>query len=110
VHVDITEAPDDLVARSAIIPDDVATQELRASDLPRGWQQYPAPEQLAALGTAWLERGETAVLAVPSVVIPPERNYLINPAHRHFGKIRISSAEPFTFDARVLVRRAPDRS
>jgi RES domain-containing protein len=109
VHVDITEVPNDLVARSAIIPDDVAMQEFRVGDLPRDWREYPAPERLAALGTAWLERGETAVLAVPSVVIPPERNYLINPAHRDFAKISVSSVQPFTFDARVLGRRPMNR-
>jgi RES domain-containing protein len=40
-------------------------------------------------------------LSVPSAVVPPERNYLLNPAHRDFTKIRIGKPEPFHFDPRL---------
>jgi RES domain-containing protein len=42
------------------------------------------------------------VLEVPSVIIPGEVNYLLNPAHPHFRKIVIRKAEPFAFDPRLL--------
>jgi RES domain-containing protein len=38
---------------------------------------------------------------VPSVLIPQEQNYLLNPRHAEFGKIRISVAERFAFDSRL---------
>ena len=44
----------------------------------------------------------TVVLVVPSVLIPGESNYLINPGHPNFGKLRIGAPEPFEFDPRLL--------
>jgi len=38
---------------------------------------------------------------VPSVVIPHERNFILNPANRDFAKLAIGRPEPFTFDARM---------
>ena len=101
----MSDVPDDLVARSATIPDAVAITTLDVSELPRDWQAYPAPDPVTALGAAWIERGETAVLAVPSVVVPTESNYLLNPRHRDFSRIQIGSAHAFALDPR-LRRRA----
>jgi len=55
------------------------------------------------MGDRWLERGRTAVLQVPSKVVPAEANYVINPAHPDFP-LRIAQPEPFRFDARLLER------
>lgn len=104
VHFDMAEAPDDLVSVDAEVPDSVGIGEINLNDLPDNWRQYPAPEELARLGTGWVEGGTTAVLAVPSAVIPSERNYLINPAHRDFGRIRIGVPQLFVFDPRLLLR------
>jgi len=104
VHFDMAEAPDDLVCMDAAVPDSIRIGELKLNDLPDNWRQYPAPEELARLGTGWVESGTTAVLAVPSAVIPSERNYLINPAHRDFGRIRIGVPQLFVFDPRLLLR------
>ena len=78
---------------------------LTAADLPPDWRQYPAPELLADIGNAWIEARQTAVLAVPSAVIPQETNYLLNPAHTDFLKIRIHAAEPFAFDPRMWKKK-----
>jgi RES domain-containing protein len=43
----------------------------------------------------------SAVLAVPSTVIPREYNYILNPGHPDFPKIRFFIAEPFYFDNRL---------
>ena len=53
------------------------------------------------MGTTWAREGKTAVLAVPSAVIPQERNYLLNPLHPSFSRIRIGAAQPFAFDPRM---------
>ncbi len=52
-------------------------------------------------GSAWFEAGETAVLAVPSVVVPSELNCVLNPAHGDFRRLKISKPWPFVFDARL---------
>jgi len=106
VHLAVADAPDDLVAVPADLPDSVSRQEVRLADLPRNWRAYPAPEALADVGTRWVEAGRTAVLIVPSAVIPRERNYLLNPVHPEFKFIRVGAPEPFTFDARIWKPRA----
>lgn len=101
VNLDPDLLPRGLVAMPAEIPDDVRIQQITIRDLPRNWRDAPAPEALRDLGTAWVSRGATAVLAVPSAVIPKEWNYLLNPAHPDFRRIRMGGPEPFRFDPRM---------
>ncbi len=54
------------------------------------------------LGDEWLERAETSVLRVPSVLVPNEHNYLINPLHPHAGTIQIIGKTPYVYDRRLL--------
>ena len=66
-----------------------------------GW----APADLAAsrrIGDEWIESGASAVLEVPSVLIPRQRNYLLNPLHPSFVAIKIVEQTPFAFDTRLL--------
>src|SRR5438876_9327245 len=81
VHLDVEDAPPDLVLIAADVPGSLAIEEIRVGRLPREWRRTPAPEALARLGTEWVRRGRTAVLAVPPAVAPGERNYLLNPIH-----------------------------
>jgi RES domain-containing protein len=104
VHVDKEDAPEDLCALSADIPDDVRLRIVGLSELPSDWRAYPAPEKLADLGWDWLQSLETAVLVVPSAVIPEEKNYLINPMHREASRITTVQKAPFSFDPRVRHR------
>lgn len=101
VHLDARQAPEDLVALPTDIPDGVSRTRLGAGALPRNWRRYPAPEALADLGSRWVAEGSTAVLIVPSVVVPGESNYLLNPRHPEFTGIRAGSPERFSFDPRM---------
>ena len=55
-----------------------------------------------AVGDDWVWAVRSAVLALPSVLISGEPNYLLNPAHPDFKKISIGKPEPFAFDPRLL--------
>jgi len=101
VHVDIELAPTRLVAIAADIPVELETERVDVGKLPRNWRTYPAPEALKNLGTAWAARRATAILAVPSVVIPEEHNYLLNPGHPDFSHIRVHAPISFRFDPRM---------
>ena len=87
------------VAFSIEVPDGVAIASCRRP--PPGWRRQPVPESTMRYGSAWFEAGETAVLAVPSAVVPSELNYVLNPAHDGFKRLKISKPWPFTFDARL---------
>ena len=71
--------------------------------MPAGWDADPAPESTRRLGQQWLERGETALLKVPSAVIPQEANYLLNPLHPDAHRLQVADPEPFQFDPRMFV-------
>lgn len=101
VHVDIDIAPADLMAIQADVPDSLTIEAIKIESLPKNWRRYPAPEILKDIGTAWAAKTSTVILAMPSVVIPEERNYLLNPAHRDFKRIRIHKPTPFRFDPRM---------
>ena len=104
VHTDPDLEPPDLVAVPVDIPAAVVVESIAPADLPHDWRSYPAPPALARIGERWLRDGRTAVLTVPSVVIPIERNYILNPAHAQFARLIPGPAEPFTFDPRMWTR------
>lgn len=89
------------VAIAADIPDDLQIDAIAQSQLPDNWRDTPAPAALSGIGQEWLKAGRTAVLSVPSAVIPSERNYLLNPEHPNFERIKIARPEVFSFDPRL---------
>jgi RES domain-containing protein len=52
-------------------------------------------------GSRWLRQGRTEVLEVPSAIVPSEMNYLLNPAHPDFRRIRVWRPLPFALDPRM---------
>lgn len=105
VHLEIEDAGKLFVAIRADIPDDVEVKSLCADDLPRGWNDLPAPKALASIEDTWFNSRESAVLSVPSAIISDERNYLLNPLHPDFSKIALSLPAPISFDPRLLKLR-----
>lgn len=101
VHVDIAEAPEDLVALSIGVPDGAAVEEVAALGLPADWRSQPDHPACVECGANWLTRGESLLLRVPSALIPQEYNYLLNPAHPAAVSLVVKT-EPFSFDRRLL--------
>ena len=102
VRIDRTLAPPDLVAVEIEIPGSVEVERVPLSKLPAGWDAYPTSATTQLLGMRWIAAGRTAVLEVPSVVIPRESNYVLKPAHPQFRRIRTVATTPFSFDYRLL--------
>ncbi len=75
--------------------------EVDADELPDDWRSYPPPHAVQRIGDAWVEAGTSPVLRVPSVVVPEESNYVLNPHHPEFGRIRIGRPEPVAIDPRL---------
>jgi len=89
------------VAIMAEIPEDLI-ETWPANRLPPRWQEQPAPPATRHLGDDWVLQARSAVLALPSAIIPGESNYLLNPAHPDFRKIQLGQPEAFSFDPRLL--------
>ena len=83
----------------------VSVEVVAIADLSSDWRTYPAPPALAKIGERWLQESKTAVLSVPSVVIPQERNFALNPKHVDFARLVIHPAEPFSFDPRMRTQK-----
>jgi RES domain-containing protein len=81
--------------------DDALVEIFPDKNLPADWRNEPPPPATKAIGDDWVKTARSALLALPSV-ITGETNYLINPAHSGFGKIKIGKPEPFTFNPRLL--------
>ncbi len=81
--------------------DETWVTTIAIEDLPLNWRQGRAPVQTQVRGDRWLEAGDTLALQVPSVVIPEEWNYVINPLHPKFAETVRGQPEPFQFDPRL---------
>ena len=104
VHLEPNQAPTDLVAIAAELPEGEPTLRWEGSSLPaKWWGEELAP--MRALGDAWIrDKASLAVLA-PSVPIRGEWNVLVNPLHSRAGEIAIQAPQPFSFDARMFLVR-----
>lgn len=83
------------------IPEEVRIIDIDISSLPSNWKEIPAPDSLKAYGAEWLTQGQTAVLKAPSALISSECNFILNPLHPDFQKIKISTPEKFCYDPRM---------
>ncbi len=52
-------------------------------------------------GNTWLEDGDALALVVPSLIVPQEKNYVLNVAHPQFVGVKVAGTEPFSFDERL---------
>jgi RES domain-containing protein len=102
VHLEID--PEDLPTHYQLlgieVPDGVAVTALAESELPDGWRQQIAVTR--ARGDEWLRAGATALLRLPSAIVPEATNYLLNPAHADAARISIASALSAPFDPRLM--------
>lgn len=82
--------------------DDRLVTAIDRERLPVDWRSDPAPAEVAAMGDAWARAGRSAALAVPSAIIEEELNYVLNPLHPEFKKVKIGVPRVFEFDRRLV--------
>lgn len=75
--------------------------EIELADLPNNWRSPGGTLELQALGKKWFDEKQSAVLSVPSAVIPAERNFILNPTHSDFNKVKIEEYELMITDLRL---------
>jgi RES domain-containing protein len=107
VHIESDDMPKDLVVVTADIPDSVSRAAISWKQLPANWRQTPAPSQLLAIGDEFVRDRRAAVFIVPSALASVEFNWLVNPQHHDFPKIRVNPAQPFEYDLRFLKSSNP---
>ena len=102
VYIGSDDAPRDLVVVTVEIPDGVSRARFSTRRLPADWRENPAPAALARFGDQFVLKRHHAVLIVPSALSPAESDWLIDPAHPDFAKIRVASKDEFQYDERFF--------
>jgi RES domain-containing protein len=83
--------------------DPAACEEVRIAALPKNWRSALNPAPCRKWGDAWLARGSSVALKVPSAIVPVEFNFLLNPRHPDFGPAASwGRGRGFQIDPRLL--------
>ncbi len=83
---------------------DGLTEIFPIKDLPANWRISPPPAETKEIGDRWVKEGRSPVLALPSAISPADTNFLLNPQHADFKRIRIHPPIDYDFDPRLRGR------
>jgi RES domain-containing protein len=82
------------------VPDERSIERLEVGDLPDRW--FERQDTTQTIGNAWLDAGLSALLAVPSAIVPDTASVLINPAHAAAAAIEVVGTRDYAIDPRLL--------
>lgn len=99
VHIGLNDIKNFYHLLAIFIPDDAVIKEINADKLKPRW--YEDEDYTSFMGTEFISTNINLVLKVPSAIIEEEHNFLINPNHPEFKKIKIKTSKPFIFDERL---------
>ncbi|MFT2111441.1 RES family NAD+ phosphorylase [Marinomonas sp. 2405UD68-3] len=104
VHLDTQTVLSEYAMLSIEVPDD-EIMRLEENDLPDNWRSYPAPKELADLGSDWIDSKQSLVLLVPSA-ISGDWCALLNPNHPKSNEF-VTQAQRMAFglDSRLVKGR-----
>ena len=97
-------SPDDRYRSFRVEWEDKLTEYFAVKNLPAHWNAEPPAIQTMRIGDDWVHAGKSVALAVPSVLSTSEMNFLLNPKHPDFKKVKISQPVDYRFDSRLLNR------
>jgi RES domain-containing protein len=103
LEIDPEDLPDTYQLLAVEIPDEIQVESIKEDRLAPGWRRDVAVTR--ALGDQWLREGRTALLQVPSAIVPFAWNWLLNPAHADGASARVVDIIQTPFDPRLF--RAP---
>ncbi|MGO8757141.1 MAG: RES family NAD+ phosphorylase [Terracidiphilus sp.] len=101
VLVHFSVVPKDQVLTEIQIPESLAIERWEEDRMPEDWNSWVPAAATQEMGEVWVREARSAVLCVPSTVIPGEKNFVLNPVHPAFREIRFNPSQPFRFDPRL---------
>ena len=99
-EIDMEDLPTTFGYLEIEAPDSVSATTIFVGARARDWRTNLAVTRHA--GDEWLRSGQTALLRVPSVIVPETWNPLINPLHPDATQIRIVRRHHHGIDPRLL--------
>lgn len=109
VHLDTPGLPLNRFLVRILVPDEVwAMRTIRSvQDLPVGWQSTPPGRVSIQHGDLWLQSGVSALLQVPSVIVPEESSIVMNPNHPDAARMTAVKLRQWVYDGRLVGMRKP---
>jgi RES domain-containing protein len=101
VHVPVGIIPANYFLASVEVPDNDIL-ELDLKSLPKNWNSNPFVKATQTIGDNFIRSNTHLILQVPSATVTGDHNYLINPRHSAFNKVKIKSIDAFLFDSRLF--------
>jgi RES domain-containing protein len=102
VHLTLATIPKGFCMLTIFIPDYLFVENLDINQLKKGWNSFPENSETQKMGDLFIRNKKNCVLKVPSAVVQGDFNFLINPYHIDFEKIKIINQEDFPFDKRIF--------
>lgn len=102
VHIEDRHLIENFYSVAALTFAEKLVTEIKPKDLPTQWDSNECGYGTQAYGTKWISNKKSAILRVPSAVTPGEFNYLLNPDHPDFRKIKIGEMQTFEMDHRLF--------
>jgi len=84
------------------IPDNLEMEIIEEKTLPSEWRKTDNYRDCQSAGSSWFSSGSSAILKVPSALVPHECNYILHTLHPDFQSIRLFEIEEFYFDSRFV--------
>lgn len=102
VHLTLATLPDDYMMVSIDIPDDLAIDEVDVKTLPPDWDIFPPTIITQHIGDDFIRTGSSPILKVPSAIVQGDFNFILNPYHPEFKRIKIETVEIFPINKRLF--------
>jgi len=106
VHLETDDLLNEYVLFNVTFDDSLVTA-LDPATLPQNWRQSPPPPAIQQIGNLWIARAKSAILTVPSAIVPTESNFILNPTHSDFARIKIDPPTRIQFDPRFIKTLRP---
>ena len=104
VRIPLTQISTDYIMLPVHISD---KEEMYEPRLPKDWnRKYEFTQHI---GNNFIENNKALVMKVPSALMNNTHNYLINPKHKNFGKVKVGKPQSLIFDERLLKMMIPQK-
>lgn len=99
VHTSLEDMPPRFTLLEVNAADSTSMETVDAAKLPKNWVSNQ--EATRQIGSEWLASGRTALLRVPSALVPRTNNVVLNPRHPEAKRLQIAAAWEYPFDLRL---------
>lgn len=106
LEIDFEDLPTTYQLLGIDVPDDIAVETVGLTDIERISQDWADdPRVTRGLLRPWFDEARTAVVSVPSVIVPFAQNYVVNPRHQDAARIRVWHVARYPHDLRLFGKR-----